>query len=179
MANEQEVRESLIDFIRRNTSGGLAMCKVVSVNEGEATCDVSPIDNEGLTWYDVRLRVLPESGPLLIPKTGSYVIVGILGQSQGFCVVQFSGIDKAYLSAENGIAFNGGTLGGLVKAQTLAAELNKNNQLLSAILAVINGSPVPEAGNGAASALQVALKAAVVGKPLGDFSALENNDIKQ
>ena len=60
----------------------------------------------------------------------------------------------------------------------MKSELNKNNQILQSILAVINGSPIPEAGNGATSLLQTTLKGVLVGKQIGDFSNIENNKVK-
>lgn len=124
MANRQDVRNSLAEFVRQNTGSVLVVAEVISVDKANAVCDVSPIDNKELVWYDVRLQVLPDSGLLLLPKVGSFVIVGTLGLSQGLCALQFSGIDKVYLSAENGIEFNGGAKGEMVDIAKLKARLN-------------------------------------------------------
>ena len=124
MANQQDVREALSDFVRRYAGSALSICKVISVNKNEATCDVSPIDNEDLVWHDVRLQALPQSGLLILPAAGSYVVAGELGQSQGRCVLQFSAIDKVYLSAESGIEFNGGMKGEMVELGKVKARLN-------------------------------------------------------
>ena len=64
------------------------------------------------------------------------------------------------------------------KAIELKTQLNKNNILLAHIMAIINGPPVTEPGNGAPSALQIALKSAISSDQLGDFSNIENPNVK-
>ena len=76
------------------------------------------------------------------------------------------------------IVFDGGVNGGLTITPKLVQELNKNNTLLQAIITILSGSPIPEPGNGSPSALQTALKGAISGKELGDFSEIENSKIK-
>ncbi len=74
--------------------------------------------------------------------------------------------------------FDAGGNGGLTITPELKKQLDKNNELLTAILNVINGAPIPEPGSGAASALQTAFQGAVATKSLGDFSNIENKKIK-
>lgn len=75
--------------------------------------------------------------------------------------------------------FNGGTLGGLTKTQELKTQLDKSNTLIESLLAVINGTEIPEPGNGSPSALQIALSAAITGQSLGEYSDIENEKITQ
>lgn len=79
---------------------------------------------------------------------------------------------------KDNIILNDGSFGGLVKVEELKTQLEKTNNVLNSILNIINGNPIAEAGNGAPSALQIALKAAVVGKQVGDYSNIENEKIK-
>lgn len=76
------------------------------------------------------------------------------------------------------ITYNDGENGGLTITPALVSELNKNNIILQSLMAVINGAPVPEPGAGSPSALQTALKGAIAGKAVGDFSQVENAKIK-
>ena len=46
-------------------------------------------------------------------------------------------------------------------------ETNGKNQVLDAIMEIINGAPIPEPGNGSSSAFQTALKAAITYKNEG------------
>lgn len=79
---------------------------------------------------------------------------------------------------EDEIYLNGNDLGGLIKIKELKKELEKNNQILQALLNVISSSVISEAGNGAASSLQAAFKIALAGKTVGDFSNIENEKVK-
>lgn len=75
------------------------------------------------------------------------------------------------------VELDGKSAGGVVLAKELKAQLDKTNAVLQALVAVLAGAPIVEAGNGAISALQVALKTAVAGKTLGDFSAIESEKV--
>ena len=76
------------------------------------------------------------------------------------------------------IVIDGGENGGLTITPKLVDELGKTNSLLQAFITVISGATVPEPGNGSPSALQIALKGAITGKQLGDYSEIENTKIK-
>lgn len=71
----------------------------------------------------------------------------------------------------------GTNAGGLVKAQELKTQLDKTNAVVQAILTVLAGVNIPEAGGGAPSALQAALKGALLGKAVGDFANLESTKV--
>ncbi|VDA99372.1 hypothetical protein S1OALGB6SA_440 [Olavius algarvensis spirochete endosymbiont] len=73
---------------------------------------------------------------------------------------------------------NGSDFGGLIKIGELAANLNKNVEVLSSLIDALRKGPITESGNGAPSALQGALAAALTGKNVGDFSQLENTAVK-
>jgi hypothetical protein len=166
---------------------------VKAVNRAAATCDVDP-SNGGGELLDVRLRALiddADDGLLSVPAIGAEVLMVPLDEHR-WAVVLASELaevqvklgdtlvvvkaDSVTLDAAQ-LTLNEGKLGGLVKAKVLAQELNKNNQLLQALLLIVSGAPIPEPGNGAPSAFQTALASAVVGKVLGDFSQLENEKI--
>lgn len=181
-----EARSKLIALIKKVYGELVAEGEVIEVNTQDF--DVTVKTDDGDTLFDVRLRAISASANQsveVLPAKGSRVLLLKIEEDDYF-ILHADKIDSYAVRVadtllkitSNGIVFNDGSLGGMVKAKTLASELNKNNQLLTAILAVLNGAPIPEVGNGANSSLQVALKAAVSGMSLGDFSALENEKVK-
>ncbi|SFB80062.1 hypothetical protein SAMN05421780_101538 [Flexibacter flexilis DSM 6793] len=176
-AATQQIREAILAAIKRNAPPTAWISgTVVSVNESANTCEVY-VEEEDLTYPDVLLS-LQESGMLLIPAKDSDVIIApVDGQDAVMQIVAISKVVKIALNADS-MTFNGDGFGGFVRADELKKQLQKNNELLAAILSVINGGAIPETGNGTASALQAALKAAITGKQVGDFSQIENTKIK-
>jgi hypothetical protein len=169
----------------------LIQCTVDSVNENNDTIDCTPTAEGEAELLDVSLRANIDethTGFINYPKVGSIVVVGLIEPTASSAVVLMcSEIEKTAIKI-NGITqkwdsdlieMNGGQLGGLVKVQPLTEGLNKNNQILGALLTIINGAPIPEPGNGAPSALQIALKAVFAASQVGDFSQIENPKIKQ
>lgn len=77
----------------------------------------------------------------------------------------------------NGKIEIGGNENFAVKYNELKAELDKTNDLLTGIINILNGDPIPEPGNGSPSALQTSLKGAITGKELGDYSQAKNDKI--
>ncbi len=142
---------------------------VKTVNED--SCDVE-IEKD-LTLFKVRLNTIlkQESGIQIKPKKGCQVLCGIIENNPNDAfVIRASEIDT--------ITINKGDNGGLAITPKLVEELNKNNQILQGIMQILNGTPINEPGNGSPSALQTALKGAITGKQLGDFSKIENEKIK-
>ena len=90
-------------------------------------------------------------GIVEFPKVGSSVLCGVIGQDEDqCCVLKCSEVEK--------VVINGGQNGGLINIQTLVEQLDKTNEVIEAITGVLTGSPIPEPGNGAASALQAGFK---------------------
>jgi hypothetical protein len=133
----------------------------------------------------VRLQAEVADGFLLIPKVDSTVLVGYTTRQEPF-VLQFSEVDQVLVVVgqstleilkDGKIRLNDGSFGGLIKIHELQAQLNKTNSLLSALITVLKGAPIPEPGNGAPSALQLALGSAIASQSLGDYSNIENEAI--
>lgn len=61
-----------------------------------------------------------------------------------------------------------------IKGDVTVEELNKDNDILSSILDIITGSTIMEPGEGAPSAFQAALKSAVSGKNVADYSQIKS-----
>lgn len=151
-------------------------CTVDSVDIPSRTCDCTAISGTGVTEIpNVLLMTEVDDGILQVPTVGSTVFVIYSTYNEPF-VCLFSQIDQIILKAD-AIQLNDGSFGGLTKTLELQTQLNKTNQLLTSLLNIINGPPIPEPGSSAPSALQAALKAAIAGESLGDYSAIENQII--
>lgn len=159
---------------------------VKSVDEGGYTCEVQ---NGEDTPYIARLKAVLDmedtEGYILIPEIESEVVVTEINIGD-YAIIGYSKVSKILLKTEdtslnidkNGIVFNDGSFGGLIKINELKSELDKINQLLQAIIAVLQGVPIAEPGNGNPSALQQALNSAITGKLLPTYSRIENEKIK-
>lgn len=172
------LRQLLIQLIRETTPSQVTVCEVVSVDEAALTAEVKEIESE-MTIYSVRLNSGKTDKKIVeIPKVGSAVLVGLINNNrQSRFILKCSDIDKLYVDANVSVIFNGGENGGLCITPTLVQELNKTNQLLTAIIGVINGAPLTQPG-GSPSVLQNALKTAISGKTLGNYSQIENDKVK-
>jgi hypothetical protein len=161
-------------------------CAVTSVNKGERTCDCTAIGGKSdIDFPTVRLQAEISDGMLIIPAIDSVVFVAYTKRLEPF-VCLFSEVDYVVFDiggstleiSNNGkIRLNDGSYGGLTKTKELQKQLNLTNSLLTSLLGIINGPPIPEAGNGAPSSLQTALKSALTGQKLGTFTNIENTQI--
>ncbi|HWB93506.1 MAG TPA: hypothetical protein VG605_16715 [Puia sp.] len=163
-------RTQLSDDVR------LEVCTVESVDVPSRTCIVSMLIGQNTTEIpDVLLMAEVDDGFILIPAEGSTVVIARSTYNQPF-VVLFSQLQTVLFSADN-IQFNDGSYGGLTKTPELRAQLDKTTALLQAVVDIINGPPISEPGSGSPSALQTALKSAIAGQELGDYSEIENTII--
>lgn len=165
------VRKIMKPFIEGNMT---VTATVISVDKTKDTCVVQETgDDNELT--DVRLISVIDTiskKVVIYPKVGSIVLVGFIGKSKRAMsfVVQYSETD--------GLMLNGNDYS-MVKAEELKTQLDKNNDLMTAIITVINSSvPITEPGSGSPSAFQAALKTAITLKTLGDFSNIKNDKVK-
>jgi hypothetical protein len=155
-----------------------------------STCSVMI---EELEITDVRLRAVinSHSGQLLItPKTGSYVLVTDLsgGNYRDLAVISYSEVEAVNIAIgdttvdvdANGVSFNGGGLGGLVKLQELRENLESLQQYVEAIhgalpsaFSAIGAGAAANGGSGAMS-----YQSAMAGKTV-QIKDMENDKIKQ
>lgn len=161
----EQIIEGLQRLLRVSETSFIAM---VTDNSKEFTVDVK--DMNGTIYPEVRkVGTIGKKGIVPTPSNGSYVIVSRISNSDDLFVSMYSEIDTLILM--------GGENGGLCITPTLIQELNKTNQLLTAIVGVINGTPLTQPG-GSPSVLQTALKSAISGKTIGDYSNVENKKIR-
>jgi hypothetical protein len=167
--------QKLMDAMRRKFASPIQVeiATVKSVSETELTCEIETAD--GTEIPDVRLKASVDEevvdGIVQIPVVGSSVLVGLIGNDDGTrFVLAFSNVGK--------VMFYGGEKGPIVIWEDkLKTELDKVKTMLTHIVNVINGTPVPEPGNGASSALQIALKSAIAADSLPDFENLTDDKI--
>lgn len=165
--NDQQILESLRKLGKSEELSFLAVVKANHID----TVDV--VDLSGTKYEGVRKKAAitgTTSGMLITPALNSTVIVSRIGESDELFLEMVSEIES--------IVMDGGANGGLAITPKLVEELNKNNALLESIITIISGAAIPEPGSGSPSALQTALKTAIAGKQLGDFSEIENNKFK-
>ncbi len=189
MSKHQELRQLLFRLLKSNLPVQTFEAKVVSVDKDSLTCELAPTD-EAPTLFDARLNAVvdsQESYAIMFPKVDSIVLASVINNDpKDVYIVAISEIESLEVRIgemtvkhdSNGHVFNGGEMGGLVITPTLRQELERSNELIGSLLDVINGAPVLEPGNGAASNLQVALKEAINGKSLGNYSEIENEKVK-
>lgn len=144
---------------------------VEAVDKTARTCDVKPSDGSA-TIYDVRLQATPEQtqGILRVPKAGTSICIGWISEEVAI-MVEADEYDE--------IIINNGELGGLTITPELVTQLEKINVFLNAFLGIVNGTPIPEPGSGAASAFQTALRTALSSVQVPNYSEVENNKVKQ
>lgn len=157
------------------------VCKVTSVNG--ATCNVERVlDGKIIKGVRLNSTIKSDDGLVIIPKTGSYVLVTNIDGDKCF-VSQFSEIEKITLNVANNIEINGGENGGIVIVEKLKDNLQKINDFLTILKNTLgvdaSGLPstITEPGNGAPSALATALGAALLNMELPTYDDIENSKI--
>ncbi|MCS7076505.1 MAG: hypothetical protein NZ455_07345 [Bacteroidia bacterium] len=158
---------------------------VLQVHEDYTITAQSGSDVPVIARLKAVLEVENSEGFILIPAQNSQVIITEVDLNQ-YAVIGYSAVDKIVLKTENiqiqmdknGIVFNEGSFGGLIKIQELRNKLDKINQILQAIMSVFQGVPIAEPGNGSPSALQATLAAALAGKLLPTYANIENDKVK-
>ena len=75
-------------------------------------------------------------------------------------------------------SFNNGDNGGIPKVEVIKNYFEATNNILQAVLSIINGPPIPTAAPAAPDALQVALNAALIGKSVGTYTDIEDEKVK-
>lgn len=186
MNKRVQIAQLLGDIVGKNR-GALVFFSAQVVSVQGNTCTVK-ID--GLELSDVRLT--PTTSPrddtiLLTPAKDSFVLVGSLsGDLNNLCVLASDTLASVTLTIgtigvfidKQGVVFNGGELGGLVKLDDLTKKINVlENQLNQFKNILKEWTPAPNDGG-------AALKASIstwAGQPIAitQRSDLENLKVKQ
>lgn len=155
-------------------------CTVKSVNKEEDTIEATPVI-EHADFVDVSLTAnikSKDSKFVIYPKVGTTVIISIKDNLKAEASVSgYSEIDEIRANCES-FLHNKGENGGLIKIEKLITELEKLNSFNSAFKTILNGTPIPEPGNGAPSAFQAALKLSNGSIANPNYSQIENEKVK-
>lgn len=144
--------------------------KVLEVNKENDTCTVQEEDRP--KKFKVRLTSVIDSYTnrfVIYPKEGSYVTCSVRNNNaKEVYVSQYGEVDE--------VVINGGELGGLTITPKLVEELNKTNELVSAIKESLDGWVTSPSDGGAA--LKTLWTSKGTGKDIGDFSEIEDTKVK-
>jgi hypothetical protein len=186
MDRDEQIREGFKKLAAKVGPSCTLLGTVQSVDEDEMTCVLYDEDSD-LEFEDVRLRPVLDGKESItqFPKEGTWGLAIRLEDEDDWMLIAAGEIDKWRMKigdstievTDSGIVFNGGSLGGLIKIAELKNQLDKVTQILSAILSVMNGTTITEAGSGAPSSLQIALKTALTGKGTPDYSNIEDTKV--
>ena len=186
---------NIAEAIRKMAQGGRQtvslICTVDAVDKEARTVDCTPID-ESAPLLGVNLQANQDSktGIVVYPRVGSYVVVGFVADGNAGVVLTTDDIESIEVAvkeegtrlrvSEDGIEFNGGSLGGLVKIAELEDNLNQLKRyvetLKSATSAGIKAVGVSTAASGptGATTFDGAMSSASI-----NFKEMENEKVKQ
>ena len=124
---------------RRSTFAAM-LCKVLSVDVGDKTADVEPLNGEA-DMFDVRFRasLSSDSGFFAVPKVGSAVLVIKTSDVSG-CIVLASEVEKIFLVTE------GQDNEGLVRVNYLFSRLRAIEQYCTQLNTLLTTHVHPSAG---------------------------------
>ena len=185
------------------------ICTVDAVDKDARTVDCTPLD-EGAPLLGVNLQANQESkfGLVVYPRVGSYVVVGFVADGSAGIVLMTDDIESLEVvvsdktsrvvideervridvdketSAEltkDGVVFNGGSLGGLIKVEDLTSKINElidafNNHthVLPTAAVAVAGSPSAQSNPAPITVPAITSKHTKVKR--GDY---ENEKVKQ
>jgi hypothetical protein len=184
------IASKIREIAGRGGSGAMAVFPAQVVRVVGEVCTV---DLDGLKLSDVRLRAVvngAEDHLLIVPQTDSYVLVVDLsgGDFRQLAVIAYSEIDSVNIKIGDttldvngeGVVFNGGALGGLVKIKELEDNLESLKSyceaLKSAVGTGLNGVGAGTAASGTLG--KTAFDTAMAGKAIS-FGSMENEGVKQ
>jgi len=167
MITDEEFRQGIASFIKRvSPVGSTMLAKVQSVDESAFTCTLIDDDENATPHENIRLRpVLDGNESLTIfPTIGTWALAIRIEDGEEWMIMAVGQAAKYRIVVGNsslditsdGVVFNGGSLGGLVKIEDLVSDINGIKTELNNLKTVFNGwTPVPSDGG-------AALKTAIV-----------------
>lgn len=179
------LREAIKQIVKQELSEQLLIGTVKSVDEQKHTCVIEPV-NDGVDYYSVRLSA-NKQGMIIIPKIGSFVVLGMLeNQSNNYMILGYTEIKKLKITTENNgtmeltdlgeIFLNGNNLGGLVKWLNLKIELEKEKVRVDTIIQAFQTAPTAAQDGGAT--FKTGLVTATSALTAPSYNNLENTKVK-
>jgi hypothetical protein len=109
------------------------VCRVLSVDRGERTCEVAPLNGSaGIPGVRLQADLNSNTGVLVVPVVGSNVLVNFLNKNAGFV---------ALCSEVEDVQLRGNELGGLIKVEDLVDRLNSIEKAFNQHVHIASGSP--------------------------------------
>lgn len=178
MGKEDQIRKKLKQMASEVGPDVSLLALVKSVDEGEKTC-VLIDDDSGMEFPEVRLRpVIDGKNSLtLIPKLDTWALAVRIEDGDDWMVIGVGEVQKVLLDCDE-IIINGGSKGGLVNWPDAKAQHDLVKNFITAVKNVCSTAPIPEPGNGAASAFQAALNSALNSINAPSFENLVDNKVK-
>jgi hypothetical protein len=181
---DEEIRGALREFIKATISTSSLLGTVVSVDTENKTCVVK--DDDRLKKVRLRPVIDDKEGLTVYPKVGTWCLSIMIEDDEDFMCVGFGEVDKWRLKigditvevTSNGIVFNGGDFGGLLKLAESVERWNKIEIDINNLkTAFASWAVVPSDGGAALKAITASwasnhLTATVTGD-------VENNKVKQ
>lgn len=154
--------------------------EVVSVDLSTRSCVVQSVSgNDAVNIENVSLMAAVDDGFLLVPAVGSIVFIAHSTYEKPF-ICLFSEIEKVIIVTggisievdSNGVVFNDGSLGGMVKVESIVQRLNLIESKVNSIITAYNAHTHPSNGSPTASIIAGTLSSTSRGD-------IENEKIKQ
>lgn len=145
----------------RNSTSGLLVGTVTSVDRTARTVDVAPLDESApLLGMNLQANQGSNLGIVQIPRVGSFVIVGFCDDGASGMVLLSDDVEEVRITIEgeensilvnnDGITLNGGSLGGLVKVRELTERINLIERDINNMKTVMaSWVPAPQDGGAA------------------------------
>lgn len=164
-------RRAIVDLIRDNTPRQVTVAQVVKVDTSKMTCEAVELESEQ-KLYGVRLAANNKgSKTVVIPKAGSVVLVGIIGNNRQSRYV-------AMVSEAESIMLMGDSNGGLCITPELKTQLDKLTARVDTIINAINAGVPATGAPDSGTALIASIKAVLSGMPPKEsFKNIENTKV--
>lgn len=175
---------SMIEAIRRIVSSQIKPDILLgTVTEFDATKWLATVKlNNGAEVDEVRVKAVindQESGILVEPKIGSYVLCGLIDSKiESLFIIGYSEIEKFRIKAP-AIELNGDAFGGIIKLQELEANLKALKDYVTALKSA-TASGLSSVGVGAAAngpAGMTTFNTSMTGQVI-NFQNMENETVK-
>ena len=150
---------NIIRQLSQGSSAVLKLCSVTAVDRSARSVDCDPLDESApILGVSLQGDQEGEDGFLLLPKVGSYVIVGLIdGQDTGAVLLtdELDALevkigDQSLEITSDGIILTGGALGGMVKVKELTDRLNNIERDVNSLKQILSSwSPMPNDGGAA------------------------------
>lgn len=110
------------------------VCVVTAIDADARTIDCEPLDESApILGVNLQANQGLSTGIVAFPKKRSHVIVAMMNGGMGGCVIATEEIDRAEVLIEDtsvvltkdGVVFNGGSFGGLIKVADLTSKINE------------------------------------------------------